>query len=77
MDLNQALHTCRCGGHIRCDGIMLPEWKITFIANPGQEKLPPEKRVGEFKYIEPKGELAHTVRFSDGMKASPLWRTVP
>lgn len=76
MDLNQAMHTARCGGIVRDDGTMAVGWKVQFIAKPGQDKFPPDKRDGSFQYINPKGEAAHIVRFSDAMKASPLWRTV-
>jgi hypothetical protein len=78
MDLNDALHTCRCGGCIRDDANMAADWKIEFVADksPENNKRPPHQRLGFFRYINPKGEPAHAVKFSDAHKASYQWRTV-
>lgn len=79
MDLNDALHSCRCGGHIRDDANMTPEWTIYFRSDATTENCnrAPHERTGEFFYINPKTGPAHRVRFSDAMKASCQWRTVP
>lgn len=77
-DLNAALHSCRCGGYVRDDANMAPEWKIQFVPEDTKEarRLPRHKRAGKFQYINPQGEPAHDVRFSDAMKASWQWRVV-
>lgn len=78
MDLNDALHSCRCGAYIRDDANMAPEWKICFVPDPNKKNLalPRGKQAGAFFYINPKSEPAHLVVFRDAMKASYQWRTV-
>lgn len=66
MDLNSAIHTAECGGHVRDDATMAADWTVRYVRN---EKL--------LYYFDPKGEKKHKVRFSDTQRASPLWRTVP
>lgn len=79
MDLDSALHTCRCGGHIREDSLMAAGWKIYFDPDktPANMKLKPAKRTGNFFYINPATGPAYEVTFSAGMKASIQWKTVP
>lgn len=80
MDLDSALHTCRCGGYVREDSIMARGWKIQFVADktPANLKLPPEQRKGNYFYINPAPDKeGYEVRFSDRMKASVQWRTEP
>jgi hypothetical protein len=78
MDLNDALHSCRCGAHIRDDANMQPGWKIHFVPDPGQpDNIRPHERKGEFYYISPKTGPAYRVTFHDTMKASVQWRTMP
>jgi hypothetical protein len=64
MDLNSAIHTAECGGHIRDDVTMAAGWSIRF--DKGEKLL---------YYFNPKGEKAHKVRFSDAHRASFQWRT--
>lgn len=66
MDLNSAIHTAQCGGHVRDDATMIAEWTVRYDAD---EKL--------LYYFNPRGEKAHRVRFSDAQRASFQWRTVP
>jgi hypothetical protein len=66
MDLNSAMHTAECGGHVRDDATMRADWTVRYIA---KEKL--------FYYFNPQGERAHKVRFSEAQRASIQWRTVP
>lgn len=80
MDLDDALHTCRCGGHIRNDSLMAPGWKIMFVPDkkPANLKLPGPKQTGTYVYINPNpNKEGYEVRFSDLMKASVQWRTEP
>lgn len=80
MDLDSALHSCRCGGHIREDSIMAPNWKIAFVPDkaPANLKLPVAERKGSYFYINPHPDKeGYEVRFSDRMKASVQWRTIP
>lgn len=79
MDLNDALHSCRCGAYIRDDANMAKDWKIHFIpdAEPRNLALPRSQQVGAFFYINPKTGPAHQVFFRDAMKASSQWRTTP
>lgn len=78
MDLNSALHTARCGGYVRDDATMAPDWKVCFLPHdtPLNHKLARAEQSGCYIYVDPKGEQAHAVRFSDAMKASYQWRTV-
>jgi hypothetical protein len=66
MDLNSAMHTAECGGHVRDDTTMRADWTVRYVPT---EKL--------FYYFNPKGEQAHRVQFSDAQRASIQWRTVP
>lgn len=80
MDLDSALHTCRCGGFIRNDSIMAPGWKIQFVPDktPANMKRPAAERTGSYFYINPApGKEGYEVRFSDKAKASVQWRTEP
>lgn len=61
MDLNDALTTAKLGHRVRDDATMKVGWSVVW-------------RGGRFVYLDPKGEEAHTIRFSDGMKASYQWR---
>jgi hypothetical protein len=66
VDLNSAIHTAECGGHVRDDTVMRDGWTIRYVPS---EKL--------LYYFNPKGEMAHKVKISDQMRASYQWRTVP
>ena len=66
MDLNSAIHTAKCGGHLRDDTSMKPEWTMRYVKD---EEL--------LYYFTPEGEKAHRVRFSDAQRTSIQWRTVP
>jgi hypothetical protein len=77
MDLNDALHSCRCGAFIRDDANMTKDWKIQFVPNPdaANMRLSPEKRKGSFFYINPITGTTYEVIFRDNLKASFQWRT--
>lgn len=80
MDLDDALHSCRCGGHIRNDSLMTRGWKIKFVPDPAPAnlKLNPEQQNGSFFYINPAPDKeGYEVSFSAKAKASVQWRTVP
>lgn len=66
MDLNSAIHTAECGGHVRDDATMSPDWTVRYVK---EEKL--------LYYFDPKGEKRHRVKFSDAQRSSYQWRTVP
>lgn len=66
MDLNSAIHTAECGGHVRDDATMYAGWSMRYVK---EEKL--------LYYFNPQGERAHKVKFSDAQRASSQWRTVP
>jgi hypothetical protein len=66
MDLNSAIHTAQCGGHVRDDANMVAGWTVRWDA---KEKL--------LYYFDPKGEKRHKIIFSDAMRASFQWRTMP
>lgn len=79
MDLNSAIHTARCGGHVRDDANMAPDWKVCFVPKLGAENAsrPLSEREGLLYYITPQGQRAHVVRISDSMRSSYQWKTVP
>jgi hypothetical protein len=66
MDLNSAIHTAQCGGHVRDEATMREGWTVRWVAD---EKL--------LYYFNPKGEKAHKIKFTDAMRASYQWKTVP
>lgn len=66
MDLNSAMHTAQCGGHVRDDTTMREGWTVRWVK---EEKL--------LYYFDPKGERAHLVKFSDAQRTSFQWKTVP
>jgi hypothetical protein len=77
MDLNDALHSCRCGAFIRDEGgTMKPGWKLKFVPGNTTMSRPKHLQDGKFVYINPKGEEAHTLVFNDAHRASWQWRTV-
>lgn len=79
MDLNDALHSCRCGAFIRDDGgTMKFGWKLKFVPNPAPSNMakPAHDRDGTYVYIRPTGEDAHTIKFRDEHRASWQWTTV-
>lgn len=81
MKFAEAVHSCKCGGHIRDEsGTMQPGWKIMF--SPGQRPggtVPrnPDKRIGDFFVINPITGSNHMIQFTEAMKASDKWTTVP
>lgn len=78
MDLDSALHSCRCGGFIRNDSVMAVGWKIKFVPDktPANLKLPAAQRKGSYFYVNPAPDKeGYEVRFSDKAKASVQWRT--
>lgn len=66
MDLNDATHSAQCGGFVRDDATMRHGWTVRWVP---EEKL--------LYYFDPKGEKAHKIKFTDQMRASYQWRTVP
>lgn len=78
MDLNDAMHTARCGGFVRDDANMKADWKVGFVPKDvKQAKRPPLEREGLFYYFNPLGEQAHKIIFTDAMRSSFQWRTLP
>lgn len=78
MDLNSAMHTARCGGKVRDDAVMRADWGVAFFPVTTKEnmKRPPAEREGLFYYVNPLGEKAHKIIFSDAMRSSFQWRTM-
>jgi hypothetical protein len=66
MDLNAAIHAAECGGHVRDDSTMIADWTMRYVK---EEKL--------LYYFNPQGEKRHKVQFSNKMRTSFQWRTVP
>lgn len=66
MDLNSAIHTAQCGGHLRDDLTMTPDWTVRWVAD---EKL--------LYYFDPAGNKRHKITFSNAQRASFQWKTVP
>jgi hypothetical protein len=66
MDLNEATRSAQCGRFVRDDATMRHGWTVRWV---GEEKL--------LYYFTPRGDKAHKILFSDAMRASYQWRTVP
>lgn len=66
MDLNSAIHTAECGGHVRCDRTMRAGWTIRWVK---AEKL--------LYFYDPNGDKRHKVMFNDAHRSSVTWQTVP
>ena len=66
MDLNDATRVAQSGGFVRDDENMRHGWTVRWVAD---EKL--------LYYFNPQGEKAHKIVFTDLMRASYQWRTVP
>lgn len=78
MDLNDAMHTARCGGKVRDDANMKADWTVVFVPkDAAQMKRPVLERDGLFYYVNPLGEKAHKIMFTDAMRSSYQWRTMP
>ncbi len=79
MDLNEAMATARNGGKVRDELNMRAEWAMMFFADAGDGNMSkdPQERTGLFYYVNPKGEKAHVIKFTDAHRASAAWRTLP
>ncbi len=79
MDLNDALHSCRCGAFIREDGgTMKRGWKVKFVPTETEQNMtkPAHLREGQYVYVRPTGEDAHVIHFRPEHRASWQWNTV-
>jgi hypothetical protein len=79
VDLNEAMAAARNGGKVRDELNMRPDWAMMFFAdaNDHNMSLGPQERKGLFYYLNPKGEKAHVIMFTDAHRSSAAWRTVP
>lgn len=64
MDLNTAMEVCEHQGlRVRDDVNFLPGWTMEYV---------PASKL--FYYVNPVGERAHKIMFTDAMRSSPHWR---
>lgn len=79
MDLNAAMFVARSGYKVRDDATMKPDWAMTFVPTNAKQMTKPDvdSREGLFFYVNPQGEQAHKIMFTDAMRASFQWRTIP
>lgn len=77
MDLNEAMSTACNGGKVRDDLNMREGWSMMFFADDGQADRKPHDRTGKFYYVDPLGNRAHLIKFTDAHRASVAWKTMP